>query len=114
MEFLNQNKMNKVVKEKCRNVAFCVPESLIEEIDDFCLKNGGVPRKEWFYKVLQKNDELKLKNNSLRDELHKKNIEYINALKKSDENHEKYLEVFRETKRYRTFWKRLRNLFKKY
>ena len=81
------------VKEKFRNVTFCVSENLIAQIDDFCKERGGLKRKQWLYNLMEENEQLK------------KEIEQKQKL---------HSDLFTSTLRYRTFYRRLKNLFNKF
>jgi phage-related protein len=81
------------IKEKFINVTFNVSESLIAEIDDFCKERGGVKRKQWLYDLMENNEQLK------------KEIEQKQKL---------YSDLFTSTLKYRTFYRRLKNLFSKF
>ena len=81
------------IKEKFINVTFNVSESLIAEIDDFCKERGGVKRKQWLYDLMEENEKLK------------KEIEQKQKL---------HSDLFTSTLKYRTFYRRLKNLFSKF
>jgi hypothetical protein len=111
MEYLKFNSM--IENEKSRNVTFCVPESLIEEIDQYCKKNN-CPRKEWFYSVLLKKDRYKNERDYLKNSVQEKNMKHTQLMKEHETLREKYLYLFKECLRYNTFWRRVKNIFVKF
>lgn len=134
--------MKKEEVEKCRNVAFHIPESLIAEIDNFCTEKGGVPRKEYFYDLIETKARLEKEAQALWEQLcmtkdranelyvYKEKTESVLASNEklilemiADNNKiateltnksKAYSELFTSTLKYRTFGKRLINLFSKF
>ena len=116
------------VKEKFRNVTFSVSESLIEEIDSFCEERGGLKRKEWLFNLISSNDTFKTRSKKMTTQLGKlqkdfygvksdyteliKNNEIL--LEKLNDVQTAHSELFTSTLKYRTFFKRLKNLFSKF
>lgn len=122
MEKVKQEEVN---EEVCRNVTFRVPESLISEIDAYCLEKGGLKRKEWFFDMLQEKENQELTTKFLMEEnksLKNKCNEYkfiqstledgkLRIEKELVEMKKLYSDLFTSTLRYRTFFRRLINLF---
>jgi metal-responsive CopG/Arc/MetJ family transcriptional regulator len=118
----------KEVKEKFRNVTFNVSESLIEEIDVFCKKRGFSKRKEWLFHLIKSNNSFKSILDDTADELREsknnfQNIssDYLELFKENEHLKQKieekqlaYSNLFISTLRYRTFYRRLKNLFSKF
>ena len=116
------------VKEKFRNVTFNVSESLIEEIDDFCKERGGVQRKQWLYDLMENKNAFKLSSINLRKKIDQMQIDFKDIssdytklfMEKErleaelQQKQKAYSELFTSTLKYRTFYKRLKNLFSKF
>jgi hypothetical protein len=102
------------VKEKFRNVTFNVSESLIEEIDIFCKERGGLKRKEWFFDLISKKNILENKFQEIQSDYTKLFKENERLKEKIEEKQLAYSNLFTSTLRYRTFYRRLKNLFNKF
>jgi len=109
------------IKEKFRNVTFNVSESLIAEIDDFCKERGGVQRKQWLYDLMENKNAFKLssinlekKFESISSDYTKLFIEKERLREELEDKQKAYSDLFTSTLRYRTFFRRLKNLFIKF
>lgn len=115
-------------KEKFRNVTFSVSVDLIEEIDAFCKEKGGLKRKEWFFDLMRKKEIYEFSSKTLvgklkemTDNVRKVQSDYDKLFVKSEMLNQKlndvqtaHSELFTSTLKYRTFFKRLKNLFTKF
>ena len=109
------------VKEKFRNVTFCVSENLIAEIDSFCKERGGVKRKQWLYDLIENKNAFKLSSINLEKKFESISSDYTKLFIEKErlrveleEKQKVYSELFTHTLKYRTFYRRLKNLFTKF
>lgn len=102
------------VKENLRNVTFNVSESLIEEIDIFCKERGGLKRKEWLFDLMSKKNILDRKFQEIESDYTDLFKENERLKQKIEEKQLAYSNLFTSTLRYRTFYRRLKNLFNKF
>ena len=102
------------VKEKFRNVTFNVSESLIEEIDAFCRERGGVKRKEWFFDLMSKKKIVENQFQEIQSDYQELFKEKERLKEMLIERQIAYSNLFTSTLRYRTFYRRLKNLFNKF
>lgn len=102
------------VKEKLRNVTFNVSENLIEEIDIFCKERGGLKRKEWLFDLMSKKNILENKFQEIQSDYTELFKENERLKEKIEEKQLVYSNLFTSTLRYRTFYRRLKNLFNKF
>jgi metal-responsive CopG/Arc/MetJ family transcriptional regulator len=101
-------------KEKFRNVTFNVSESLIEEIDIFCKERGGVKRKQWLFNLMSEKNILENKFQEIQSDYTDLFKENERLKQKIEEKQLAYSNLFTSTLRYRTFYRRLKNLFNKF
>ena len=102
------------VKEKFINVTFNISESLIAEIDDFCKERGGVKRKEWLFNLMSEKNILENKFQEIQSDYTDLFEENKRLKQKIEEKQLAYSNLFTSTLKYRTFYRRLKNLFSKF
>ena len=102
------------VKENFRNITFNVSESLIEEIDIFCKERGGVKRKQWLFNLMSEKNILENNFQEIQSDYTDLFKENERLKQKIEEKQIAYSNLFTSTLRYRTFYRRLKNLFNKF